>query len=30
MLLGTAASILGNSLAGKRVIKAGEGVTRSG
>ena len=27
MLLGTAASILGNSLAGKRVIKAGEGVT---
>ena len=28
MLLGTAASILGNSLAGKRVIKAGEGITR--
>ena len=30
MLLGTlAASILGNALAGKEVIKAGEGVTRT-
>ena len=31
ILLGTlAASILGNSLTGKRVIRAGEGVIRSG